>query len=94
MVRKGITQAKLARSLNTTPHTISRWETGIHKPSLSDIEALTRFFGVPIERMFPQAEIYSQMRVLINAAASLAETGVQEVIRYTHFQLAMRNATK
>ncbi len=91
---KGITQAELAQALNTTPHTISRWETGVHRPCLADIESLARFFGIPIERMFPQAEIPSQMRVLINAAAGLDETGLQEVIRYALFQLATRNMTK
>jgi transcriptional regulator with XRE-family HTH domain len=90
----GITQAELARALNTTPHTISRWETGIHKPSLPDLESLARFFGIPIERMFPQVDISSQMRVLMNAAAALDETGLQEVIRYAHFQLATRTVKK
>jgi transcriptional regulator with XRE-family HTH domain len=64
----GITQGH--QVLNTTPHTISRWETGVHKPSLSDLESLAHFFGVPIERMFPQAELSPQMRVLITLSCT------------------------
>ena len=34
--------------MKTTANTISRWETATYKPSISDLERLAQFFGVPI----------------------------------------------
>src|SRR5260370_6760959 len=87
----GITQAELAEALNTTPHTICRWETGVHKPSLPDLESLARFFGIPMERMFPQSDLPSQMNVLISVATGLDEAGLQELIQYAHFKFITTN---
>jgi transcriptional regulator with XRE-family HTH domain len=36
-----------------TGNTISRWEAATYKPSISDLERLAQFFGVPITIFFP-----------------------------------------
>jgi len=51
---EGISQEELAHAVKTTANTISRWETATYKPSISDLETLARFFGVPINVFFPQ----------------------------------------
>ena len=45
---RGISQEELAQAVKTTANTISRWETATYKPSISDLERLAQFFGVPI----------------------------------------------
>ncbi len=42
---KGISQEDLARAMNTTANTISRWETATYRPTIEDLERLARFFG-------------------------------------------------
>jgi transcriptional regulator with XRE-family HTH domain len=91
---KGISQAELARVMETTPNTISRWETGVYRPSVQDLETLSRFFGISIERMFVTAELPSQMNILLSAASGMDEAGLQELIRFALFQLATRNLAK
>jgi len=50
---KGISQEDLARAMKTTANTISRWETATYKPSVSDLDRLAKFFGVPLTFFFP-----------------------------------------
>jgi transcriptional regulator with XRE-family HTH domain len=40
--------------VKATANTISRWETATYKPSISDLERLAPFFGVPIAILFPK----------------------------------------
>ncbi|WP_433972832.1 helix-turn-helix transcriptional regulator [Tunturiibacter lichenicola] len=91
---KGLSQAELAQAMDTTPNTISRWETGVYRPSLLDIESIARFFGVPVERMLPQSEMPSQINLLLSAASNMDDAALQELVRFAHFQLATRNMTK
>ena len=51
---RGISQEELAQAVKTTANTISRWETATYKPSISDLERLAQFFGVPITIFFPR----------------------------------------
>jgi len=53
---QGVSQEELAQAVSTTANTVSRWETATYKPSISDLERLARFFGVPITVFFPQTE--------------------------------------
>ena len=42
--------------MKTTANTVSRWETATYKPSISDLERLAKFFGVPVTIFFPQPD--------------------------------------
>jgi transcriptional regulator with XRE-family HTH domain len=85
---KGISQADLGRSINTPANTISRWETGTYKPSISDLEVLAHFFGVPVAHMLPQPELPPQMSALLSAMDGLDAADIQELIRYALFKRA------
>ena len=85
---KGISQAALGKATHTSPNTISRWETGTYKLSISDLESIAHLFGVPIARMFPVAELSSQMNALLSAAEGLKEADIQELTRYALFKRA------
>jgi transcriptional regulator with XRE-family HTH domain len=90
---KGISQADLGRAVKVTANTVSRWETGVYKPSIADLEVIAKFFGIPISHMFPQAESSSQMTALWSAMEGLDETDIQEVIRYALFRRATAAST-
>lgn len=39
---KGYSQSELGKMINKSLHTISKWELGIHEPSLDDVHLLSR----------------------------------------------------
>lgn len=41
-LRAGLTQAQLARKLQTTQSVVARWESGVRSPSLETIERIAR----------------------------------------------------
>src|SRR2546426_10431520 len=83
-----ISQEELAQAVKTTANTISRWETATYKPSISDLEALAQFFGVPITVFFPKTEPESRMRGLLSASADLDDADLEEVELYARFRRA------
>lgn len=87
---KGISQEELARAMKTTANTISRWETATYKPSVSDLERLARFFGVPLTFFFPQLPPTSRMNGLLSATGDLNDDDLAEVTLYARFRRARR----
>lgn len=47
--KSGLTQAQLARLLNISDKAISRWESGIGYPEITQLPELARIFGVTID---------------------------------------------
>ena len=86
----GISQEALAKSVNTTANTLSRWETGTYRPRLEDLDALSRFFGVSILEFFPKAEttVESKATALLRAARDLPEEDIDELQKYAEFRRA------
>ena len=91
---EGISQEELAQAAKTTANTISRWETATYKPSISDLEALAQFFGVPITIFFPKTEPESRMRGLLSATADLDDDDLEEVELYARFRRAQQRKKK
>jgi transcriptional regulator with XRE-family HTH domain len=87
---RGISQAELARRIHTTANTVSRWETGLYKPSITDLEALIHFFGVSISQIFPDPKPPSQLSALLSAVEGLKGADVEEVILYARIRRAMK----
>jgi transcriptional regulator with XRE-family HTH domain len=85
---KGISQEELAESVKTTANTISRWETATYKPSISDLEKLALFFGVPITTFFPEIQPSAQLNALLSATRGLDEEDLEEVTLYALFRKA------
>jgi transcriptional regulator with XRE-family HTH domain len=89
---RGISQEDLARDVETTANTISRWETATYKPAVSDLEKLARYFGVPITAFFPEASPKSQTSALLSATAGLDDSDLTEVRLYALFRKSRRVA--
>ena len=86
----GISQESLAKSLRMAANTVSRWETGTYKPSLEDLDKLSRFFGVSILEFFPQESEPTEPKVtaLLRAARDLPEDDIDELQKYAEFRRA------
>ncbi|HWR34388.1 MAG TPA: helix-turn-helix transcriptional regulator [Clostridia bacterium] len=84
----GISQEALAEGIGTNPNTISRWETAIYKPTLDDLEKLSKFFKMPISYFLPQSEIDSRSAAILNAIRDLSDNDAEDVIRYALFRRA------
>lgn len=90
---EGLSQEALATALKVAPNTISRWETGIYRPSLEDLEKLARFFGVPIMHFFPPESIKPEgetLMALLRTARQLHPSDLEELRRYAEFRRARR----
>jgi len=91
---KGISQEDLARAMKTTANTVSRWETATYKPSVSDLEKLARFFGVPVTLFFPQLQPSSRVNKLLSATGDLNDDDLEEVTLYALFRKTRRGKNR
>src|SRR5438445_11321559 len=90
---EGISQEALARQLKVAANTVSRWETGIYRPGLEDLQKLARFFGVSIISFFPQdmAEPENNdLLALLRTARQLHPEDLEELRQYAEFTQARR----
>jgi transcriptional regulator with XRE-family HTH domain len=89
--RPGLSQERLAEAIGTAPNTISRWETATYKPSIGDLEKLSRYFKVPITFFFPHVETDAKAQALLSATGDLDEEDVDEIVRYANFRRARKH---
>ena len=89
---EGLSQESLATHLKVAPNTISRWETGTYRPSVKDLERISRFFGVPINSFFPSeltdANEDENLKALLRTARQLHPSDVEELQKYAEFRRA------
>ncbi len=89
---EGLSQESLATQLKVTANTISRWETGTYRPSIKDLERISRFFGVPINSFFPSDLIGEDedenLKALLRAAKQLHPADLEELRKYAEFRKA------
>jgi transcriptional regulator with XRE-family HTH domain len=86
-----VSQETLASALGTTPNTISRWETAVYKPSVEDLDRISRYFGVPVAVFFPGNEAPSRLNALMSATGDLDDDEIDEITRYAQFRKARRS---
>jgi transcriptional regulator with XRE-family HTH domain len=85
-----LSQEALAREIGTTANTVSRWETAVYRPTLDDLEKLSRFFGVSILSFFPSddAPVNAQLAALLRAAKQLSTDDIEELQNYAEYRKA------
>lgn len=89
---QGVSQEALAKNLKVATNTVSRWETGVYKPDLSDLDKLARFFNTSILTFFPQDEapVRKETEALMRAAEALPKEDVEELRRFAEFRRAQQ----
>ena len=89
---EGLSQESLAKHVKVSTNTISRWETGMYRPSTKDLERLARFFGVSINSFFPSemvgADEDENLKALLRAARQLHPADLEELRKYAEFRKA------
>ncbi|HEU4713984.1 MAG TPA: helix-turn-helix transcriptional regulator [Pyrinomonadaceae bacterium] len=89
---EGLSQEALAAHLKVAPNTISRWETGTYRPSLNDLERISRFFGVSMMSFFPQEladdDEDENLKALLRTARQLHPADIEELRKYAEFRRA------
>jgi transcriptional regulator with XRE-family HTH domain len=89
---EGLSQEALAAHLKVAPNTISRWETGTYRPSLKDLERISRFFGVSMMSFFPPELVDEDedenLRALLRTARQLHPADLEELRKYAEFRRA------
>jgi transcriptional regulator with XRE-family HTH domain len=89
---EGLSQEALAAHLKIAPNTISRWETGTYRPSLKDLERISRFFGVSMMSFFPEEMVDDDqdenLKALLRTARQLHPADLEELRKYAEFRRA------
>ena len=89
---EGLSQESLATHVNVSANTISRWETGMYRPGTTELERLSRFFGVPINSFFPSEMVREEedenLKALLRAARQLHPADLEELRKYAEFRKA------
>ena len=89
---EGLSQESLATHLKVAPNTISRWETGTYRPSVKDLERISRFFGVSIISFFPSEMVEDDedenLKALLRTARQLHPADLEELRKYAEFRKA------
>ena len=89
---EGLSQDALAGHLKVAPNTISRWETGTYRPSLKDLERISRFFGVSMMSFFPEDMVDDDedenLKALLRTARQLHPADLEELRKYAEFRRA------
>lgn len=88
----GLSQEALAKEIGVAANTISRWETGSYKPSVEDLEKLSKFFGISILKFFPneQENNNESIKTLLRAASDLDKSDIDELTKYAEFRKARK----
>ena len=89
---EGLSQEALAAHLKVASNTISRWETGTYRPSLKDLERISRFFGVSMMSFFPEDMVDDDedenLKALLRTARQLHPSDLEELRKYAEFRRA------
>jgi transcriptional regulator with XRE-family HTH domain len=94
----GMSQDALSKALGVAPNTVSRWETGVYKPTIEDLDRLARFFGKSILEFFPSENVRTdrdeKIDAVLRAAKQLPDDDVEELRRFAEFRRAQHVYTK
>lgn len=93
--RKGVTQVQMAEALNIAQGTLAGWESGVRRPSLDLLVAVSQYLGVSMDTLLDlpsdaeMDELYSlredvrrdpERRVLFSLAQSASVEDVRQAV--------------
>lgn len=85
----GMSQDELAKRVDTTANTISRWETATYRPSVEELDKLARVLRVSITAFFPPESAppeNEKLHALLRAARDLPESDIDELKRFAEWR--------
>ena len=53
---KGLTQEEVAEKLGVSRQAVSKWENGTSDPSTSNLCALAKLYGIPVEELLHETQ--------------------------------------
>ena len=81
-IRKNMTQEDLARAVNTTKSTVSRWENGdIHKMKLPMVQEVCRVLQIDTMLFFQREEVLMPDEASVIDAYRNASEGIRQSVR-------------
>lgn len=86
----GISQGDLAKLLGVPQNKVSRWETCTYKPTLADIESLSRVFGVPFGAIVGDDSQGATTQEIQSIMQNLTVEDLREVAEYALFRSMRR----
>lgn len=90
-----MSQEQVANKIGVAANTVSRWETSTYRPTLDDLEKLSRILKISILQLLPEEETPSDRSInaLLRSASALDKNDVRELQNYAEY-LRVRNALK
>jgi transcriptional regulator with XRE-family HTH domain len=87
---RNLSQQDLASRLGVAPNTVSRWETGIYKPKLDDLDRIAAALDLDVSQLIPQnsRQPGTSLDRLIEVARLLGPEDIEEVERFAEFRRA------
>ena len=90
----GISQNALAKALNVSGNTVSRWENSFYHPTVEDLQELAGFFGATILDFVPHEaapkERNENIAALLRAAKLLDDNELEELRHYAEWRRSRR----
>jgi transcriptional regulator with XRE-family HTH domain len=88
---QAISQSQLARGIGVKPNTVSRWESGEYRPTAMDLQAIARFFDVPVGRLFLENEDRSLIGRINRGLRDLSERDLLEMLMFIKIRGELNN---
>lgn len=54
--REGLSQAEVSEELDVSRQAVTKWETGTSRPSIENLQSLSRLYNVPLEYLLDESE--------------------------------------
>ena len=74
--REGLSQAEVSEKLDVSRQAVTKWETGTSRPSIENLQSLSRLYNVPLEYLLDESG-----DELPAPAAPAAEKGPEQTVQ-------------
>lgn len=54
--REGLSQADISEELDVSRQAVTKWETGLSRPSIENLQSLSKLYNVPIEYLLDDSK--------------------------------------
>lgn len=54
--REGLSQAEVSEALDVSRQAVTKWETGTSRPSIENLQSLSRLYNVPLEYLLDDSK--------------------------------------